>query len=304
MKILKLTRGFKEGWTSFVRNSWLSIATVIVLVLSLYVIGSTLFIGIIAKELIKNIEENISVSVYFKPGVKEERVKEIEGEIRKNSFVASTEYTSREQALDNFSKDNEGDEIITEALKEIGENPLFASITIRSNSQEQYGELARYMENNFTEEVSNVNYGKNKEIIEKLDRIISSAERIGLILGLIFIIIAVLITFNTIRMSLFARRDDFEVMRLVGASNLYIKVPPIVEGIIYGFFSSLITVILIGATAYGGFNIIGGRGVIAKEEILSFYLNNLWIIGGAVLIMGLFVGLISSAIAISKYLKA
>jgi len=304
MKFLKLARAFNEGWTSFVRNSWLSVATIIVLVLSLYVVGNTLFIGMMARELIENIEENVSISVYFKPEIDETKIKEIQNELNKNHLVASTKYVNRDQSLEKFIKDNENDEIITEALKEIDGNPLFSSIVVRSNNQEQYSELAGYIENNFTEEINNVNYGKNKDIIEKLDKIISSAERIGLILGSIFIAIAILITFNTIRMSLFARRDEFEVMRLVGASNLYIKVPPIFEGIFYGFFSSLIAIVLIGITAYGGMSLIGGKGLIAKEEILSFYLSNLWIIGGVILLTGLFIGLISSTIAISRYLKA
>lgn len=304
MKFLKLIRAFKEGWTSFVRNSWLSVATIIVLVLSLYVVGSTLFIGMVARELIGNVEENVSISVYFKSDIDEVRIKEIQSEIDKNSAVASTEYISQKQALEKFTKDNEDDEVITEALKEIGGNPLFASIVIRSNSQEQYDELAGYIENNFSEEINNINYGKNKEIIEKLDKIISTAEKAGLTLGSIFIMIAILITFNTIRMSLFVRKDDFEVMRLVGASNLYIKIPPIVEGVIYGFFSSLITLILIGGTAYGGMSLIGGKGIIAKEQILTFYFNNLWIVGGVVLVIGLLIGLVSSTIAISRYLKA
>lgn len=304
MKFQKLLRAFKEGWTSFVRNSWLSIATIIVLVLSLYVVGSTIFVGMVAKELIGKVEKNVSISVYFNPEIEEGRIKEIQSEIENNSLVSSTEYISRDDALDKFKKENETDEIIMEALDEIGENPLFASIIVRANGQNQYEELAGFIENTFPDEINNVNYGKNKEIINRLDNIVSSVRTTGLVLGIIFIAIAILITFNTIRMSLFARKDDFEVMRLVGASNLYIKFPPIFEGVLYGFFASLITIVMVGATAYGAMSFVGGRGVIDKQEILSFYLNNLWIIGGIILLAGLFIGLVSSMIAISRYLKA
>lgn len=304
MKILKLVRAFKEGWTSFVRNSWLSVSTIIVLSLSLYVVGSTLFIGIVTDELIKNVRENVSISVYFKPEIAEERIKEIQKDIDKNSAVASTEYISRDQALEKFKKDNENDEIITAALEEIGENPLFASVSVSANNQEDYEGLSGYIESSFAEEISSTNYGKNRVVIERLNNNISSVEKTGLILGAIFIIIAILITFNTIRMNLFSRKSDFEVMRLVGASNLYIKAPPIFEGIFYGVFSSLIAIALVGMTAYGEMTLIVGQGVISKEKTLEFYLGNLWIIGGAVLLAGLLIGLISSAIAISKYLKA
>ncbi|MDD3497964.1 MAG: permease-like cell division protein FtsX [Candidatus Moranbacteria bacterium] len=304
MKFLKLIRSFKEGWTSFMRNSWLSVATIIVLALSLYVIGSTVFIGMVSRELIENVEKNVSISVYFKPEISEARIKEIEEELKKNPSVSSTEYISRDEALEKFKRDNEGDEIIKEALEEIGENPLFAAISVHSKSQSDYESLASHLESSFSSEINSVNYGKNKEVIGKLDRIISTVEKTGAILGMVFIVIAILITFNTIRISLFTRKDDFEVMRLVGASNLYIKFPPIFEGVLYGLFSSLIAIVFIGITAYAGMSLIGGKEIIAKENILSFYVSNLWIIGGIVILSGLFVGLISSAIAISRYLKA
>lgn len=304
MKILKLTRAFKEGWTSFVRNSWLSVTTIIVLVLSLYVVGSTLFIGMASRELVNNVKENVSISAYFNPDISEARIKEIQGEIQNNPSVTSAEYISRDQALEKFKKDNENDEIIMEALEEIGENPLFSSIVISARNQGAYEEIANNIESSFPNEINSVNYKKNKSAIERLERIISSTKKTGIILGSIFIIITILITFNTIRMNLFSRKDDFEVMRLVGASNLYIKFPPIFEGVLYGFFSSIITIVLIGITAYWEMVLIVGEGVIAKEDVHSFYLNNLWVIGGLILLTGLFIGLISSAIAITKYLKA
>jgi|AntRauTorckE6833_2_1112554.scaffolds.fasta_scaffold25340_2 cell division transport system permease protein len=303
MKFLKLIRSFREGWTNFIRNSWLSAATIIILVLSLYVVGSTLFMGMVARELIRNVEENVSISVYFDPEVDEERISEIQKEIEANPVVASVVYISKDEALDKFAKENEDDEIITEALQEIGENPLFSSLSVRSLDQNTYDGLSQEIESNYAQEINNINYGKNKDIIERLSNIISSIERMGAILGVVFITIAILITFNTIRMTLFTRRDDFEVMRLVGASNLYIKAPPIFEGVLYGFFSAIITIVLIGITAYGAMSFIGGRGIIAKEQIISFYIGNLWIIGGAIILGGLLIGLISSAVAISRYLK-
>jgi cell division transport system permease protein len=259
--------------------------------------------GMVARELIRNVEENVSISVYFDPEVDEERISEIQKEIEANPVVASVVYISKDEALDKFAKENEDDEIITEALQEIGENPLFSSLSVRSLDQNTYDGLSQEIESNYAQEINNINYGKNKDIIERLSNIISSIERMGAILGVVFITIAILITFNTIRMTLFTRRDDFEVMRLVGASNLYIKAPPIFEGVLYGFFSAIITIVLIGITAYGAMSFIGGRGIIAKEQIISFYIGNLWIIGGAIILGGLLIGLISSAVAISRYLK-
>ncbi len=303
MKLLKLKRSLKEGWTVFIRNSWLSVATISVLFLSLYIVGSTLLIGMVARELVDNIEKNVNISVYFKPDVSEERINQIKDEIKKEGKVYSIDYISKDQALEKFSSENKDDPVIAGALKEIGENPLLSSLVIRANNQADYSRLAEEIENKYKDDINNINYGKNKDVIEKLDKITSSAKKVGLILGIVFVAIAILITFNTIRLSLFVRRKEFDIMRLVGASNLYIKAPSIFEGMFYGAFSSILAILAVVATAYTAMPMVI-KGLITKDQIVKFYLNNLVFIGGVIFAVGLLIGIISSMIAIKKYLKA
>ncbi len=285
------------------RNSWLSVATISVLFLSLYIVGSTLLIGMVAKELVGNIEKNVSISVYFKPDVSEERINQIKDEIKKGGKVYSIDYISKDQALEKFSSENKDDPVIAGALKEIGENPLLSSLVVRANNQADYSQLAEEIENNYKDDINNINYGKNKDVIEKLNKITSSAKKVGLILGMVFVAIAILITFNTIRLSLFVRRKEFDIMRLVGASNLYIKAPSIFEGIFYGVFASILAILAVVATAYTAMPMVI-KGLITKDQIINFYLNNLLFIGGVILVVGLLIGIVSSMIAIKKYLKA
>lgn len=301
MKFLKLKRVINEGWTSFKRNTWLTVATVLVLSLSLFILGSTLFVGISAKELINRIEQNVNISVYFKNSVEEERILEIKNNIEQRPEVAMVSYISKESAFEKFSKDNEGNEVISEALKEIGDNPLFSSLVLTAKDKGYYEGLSGYVENNFKEDIDRINYGKNKSIIERLGRVTGTIEKVGLILGTIFILISFLVTFSAIRMSLYARKKEFDIMRLVGASNLYIKIPSIVEGMIYGVVSSIIAVVFIAMVAYGWIPI--AQGVIPKEEMTSFYLGNIWKIGIIVLFTGLSIGVLSSMISIRRYLK-
>ncbi len=301
MKFLKLKRVIAEGWTSFKRNAWLTVATVLVLSLSLFIIGSTLFVGLSAGELLKRIEQNVNISVYFKNNVEEARILEIKAGIEQRPEIASVQYINKETALEKFSKENDGDEVISEALKEIGENPLFSSLVLTAKDQSYYEELSNYVEKNFEQEVDRINYGRNKIVIEKLGRIISTMEKIGLGLGGIFILISVLVTFSTIRMSLYSRKKEFDIMRLVGASNLYIKIPTIVEGMIYGLLSALVAMVFIAAITYGGIPVAGG--IIPKEEMIGFYVQNIWKVGLVVLISGLAIGVLSSLISIRKYLK-
>ncbi|MDY0302223.1 MAG: permease-like cell division protein FtsX [Candidatus Moranbacteria bacterium] len=301
MKFLKLKRVIAEGWTSFKRNAWLTVATVLVLSLSLFIIGSTLFVGLSAGELLKRIEQNVNISVYFKNNVEEARILEIKAGIEQRPEIALVQYINKETALEKFSKENDGDEVISEALKEIGENPLFSSLVLTAKDQSYYEELSNYVEKNFEQEVDRINYGRNKIVIEKLGRIISTMEKIGLGLGGIFILISVLVTFSTIRMSLYSRKKEFDIMRLVGASNLYIKIPTIVEGMIYGLLSALVAMVFIAAITYGGIPVAGG--IIPKEEMIGFYVQNIWKVGLVVLISGLAIGVLSSLISIRKYLK-
>lgn len=301
MKFLKFKRAFKEGWVSFKRNSWLTVATIGVLSLSLFVIGSTLFIGMSANQLIKNVEKNVNISVYFKNSVSEERINEIKKNIEQRDELSSVEYVNKEVALEKFSKNNENNETISDALREIGENPLFSSLILTAKSQTQYEQLAQYMESSFKDEIDRINYGKNKAVIARLGSIILVMQKGGLIVGSVFIVIAILVTFSAIRISLYARKKEFDIMRLVGASNLYIKVPSIFEGMLYGFFSALVAIIFVLAISYGGVPMISG--VMPKEEMLKFYLSNLWKVGGLIMLAGLLIGVISSMISIRKYLK-
>ncbi|MFA6183817.1 MAG: permease-like cell division protein FtsX [Parcubacteria group bacterium] len=301
MRVLKLKRAIKEGWVSFRRNSWLSVATVSVLSLSLFVIGSTLFVGMSARELMSNIEKNVNISVYFKNDVTEERIMEIKNTVAQRSEIALVEYVSKESALDKFSKSNVSNEVVSEALNEIGENPLFSSLVLTAKSQTQYEQLSQYMENNFKEEIDRINFGKNKAVIERLGHVVATMQKIGLTVGIVFILIAILVTFSAIRMSLYTRKKDFDIMRLVGASNLYIKIPSIFEGMYYGLFASLIAIIFIAVIAYAGIPI--AQGVIPKDQMIVFYIGNLWKVGIVVLFSGLLIGVASSMISIRKYLK-
>ncbi len=302
MKFLKLWRTFKEAWQNFVRNGWLSVATISILTISLYLISLTFMIGITANLLLKSVQEKINISVYFNPGVPEEEILNIESQLRNYSEIKSVEYVSKDQALQEFLEIGNNDPSIKQALDEVGENPLLASLVIKANKAEQYDLIDQAIEkSDFRESISRINYEKNKTIIERLNKIIGFSRNIGLILGLIFILIAVLITFNAIRITIYSHKQEFEIERLVGASNLYIRMPFIFEGILYGFSASIAGAILILITAevLSSFT----QKTIAQNNLMSIYLHNFWYIFLILLFMGVALGMLSSFIAIRRYLK-
>lgn len=302
MKILKLWRTLKEGFQNFIRNGWLSVATISILTISLYLISLTFMIGITTDLLLKNVQDKINISIYFNPAVEEGDVIAIKNNLQSFKEVKSIEYVSKEKALEEFMQMGNNDPAIKQALDEIGENPLLASLVIKANQSDQYDIINKAIENSeFRENISRINYDKNKIIIERLNKIVAFSKEIGMILGLIFILIAVLITFNAIRITIYSHKQEFEIERLVGASNLYIRMPFIFEGIFYGFSASIVSAILLLITAKLISSFV--ERTISQDNVMSLYLSNFWQIFGILFVMGILLGVISSFIAIRRYLK-
>jgi cell division transport system permease protein len=296
MKILKLQRTLKEGFSNFMRNGWLSVATITVISISLLIIGFTIAIGFTAKSVLKNMEDKVNVSVYFNPSVTENRILEIKKEIEgKYLEIKSVEYVSKDQAKDDLVA---MDPSIQKAIDEVGENPLLSSLAIKANDATQYEVIAKTFQDKFGDEVSRVNYDKNKGLIERITKIIRTAEKGGMVLGILFVLLSVLITFNTVRITIYAHRQEFEVMRLVGASNLYVEMPFIFEGILYGISASLVSFSLL-ALSFWYFSSLNS----SFFAMTGLNAGAMGIIFLVMLLLGVFLGVISSSIAIQRYLK-
>lgn len=300
--MLKLWRTFKEGGINFYRNGWLSFATVSVLAISLYIISVTIILGITANMILHNVQDKINVSIYFNSNVDEEKILDIKSKLAVYQEVKSVDYVSKEQALAEFKSMGNENPSINKALDEIGENPLLPALVIKANTPDQYEIIAKAVGNsNFAEDVSRVNYQENKVAIERLATIIKLVEQVGLTMGIVFVFIGILITFNAIRLTMYAQKQEFEVKRLVGASNLYIRMPFVFEGIFYGAASAFIVLILLTATSKFISPIT--KGSIPQGDLMGFFLGHFFTIFGLLLISGIFLGVLSGVIAIRRYLK-
>lgn len=296
MKILKLQRTFKEGFSNFIRNGWLSVATISVIAISLFILGITFSVGITAKSVLRNIQDKVSISIYFNPSVSEERILEIKKESEgKYLEVKSVEYVSKEQAKNELIA---MDPTIQKALDEVGENPLLSSLVIKANSSEQYDIIAKVFQEQFKDEVSRVNYDKNKVLIGRVNNIIKTVEKGGMVLGGLFIVLAILITFNTVRITIYSHKQEFEIMRLVGASNLYVEMPFIFEGILYGILASIVSFALLALSFWYFYSL--NNGFFATTGIDLYSMGIIFLV---MLLSGVSLGVISGSIAIRRYLK-
>lgn len=305
MKGLKLWRTLQEGAKNYLRNGWLTVATVVVMTLSLFIVSMTMILGITTNLILDNLRDKINISVSFNSDVTEASILSIKQNLEKYKEVASIRYISRDQALSDFIAMGDNDPVITQALEEIGENPLLASLNIKANNPNQYDTIVQALnQSTFKNDISRINYEKNKTAIERLDNINKMTRKIGLILGIIFVSISFLITFNTIRINMHSRRNEFEIMRLVGASNTYVRMPSVFEGILYGLTATAATLVFL----FVSMQVLSplarmANGFVTEGTMLGYYTNHFLQIALFVTILGVILGALGGFVAVRKYLK-
>jgi cell division transport system permease protein len=299
-------RVLKSGITSFRRNGVVSVASVLITTITLSVIAGLVFLQAILNFSLTQIKDKVDVTVYFTNGASEEKITNLKTAIEKLPEVARVEYVSADDALTQFKEKHGNDYTVLQALEELGENPLGASLNIKAVETSQYESVVKFLEGDSQSvkeaaaSIDKINYYQNKAVIERLSVLASGAERLGYLISIIMVIISILITFITIRLAIFIAKEEIGIMRLVGANNRYIRGPFMVEGIIYGVIASIITMGLFYPFTYW----IGGHMTdFFGMNLFDYYLSNFFELFGIILISGIVIGAISSFIAISKYLR-
>lgn len=300
--LVTLSRIIKYGWQSFLRNGWLSSSTIGIMILALLVFEGLIFFNFIGKAAIHSIQEKVDISVYFKSNASEDSVLNIKRSLEGLAEVKYVEYISRELALEEFKKHHVEEEAITQSLKELGENPLLASLNIKAKELNQYGTVAEYVQSTSLQNlIEKVTYAQNQPVIDRITTIVGILKKSIIALTLFLAFLAVMVSFNTIRLAIFSNGEEISVMRLVGASNSFIRGPYIVEGIIYGFIAALISfIIFIPLINFASPHISN----FIPEANLQVYLSANWFkLMLYQLLFGVGLGIVSSVIAIRRYLR-
>ena len=300
--LVLLKRIIRSGWLNFSRNSGLSLATIFIMVMTISLVTSLFLFRDITQFLISGLQEKVDISVYFKEAAPEEDILLFGEEIKKNPEVKNVEYVSREAALESFTQRYKDNPVIMESLAEV-ENPLLASLNIKAREASQYMTVANFLEtSSYKNLIDKVDYYQRKPVIERIFSITSAINKTGIGLSLILAIVAILVAFNTIRLAIYNSKEEISFMRLVGASDWFIRGPFLVQGAISGFAAAIITLLIFtGALFFLG----------PKLEILFLGLNifnsftgNLGILFLIQIFTGVGLGGVSSIIAVRKYLKA
>ncbi|OHA50345.1 MAG: hypothetical protein A3A80_00635 [Candidatus Terrybacteria bacterium RIFCSPLOWO2_01_FULL_44_24] len=299
--MLTFFRIIRTGFLSFWRNRWLSLATVLILIVSLSILTSLVMVSVVTNTVVADIRAKVDVSAYFLPETSEEDILKIKEDLAQYPNIAQVQYISREEALIKFRQLHANNAVILQSLDEIGDNPLEASLNIKASEASAYKAIAGFLESKYSDLLDKVNYRETASLINRLFSITETIKRVGLAASAVLLFIAFLVTFNTVRLAIFSMRDEISVMRLVGASNFFIRGPFLVEGILGGLFASVITFALFFGLTY--FLSPSVSNFLSGLDLFKYYYSNALQIFALQLGVGIAVGTFSSTIAIRRYLK-
>jgi|SRR3989344_3328674 len=298
-----LIRIIKSGWMDFKRNSGLSVAAIFIMVLAISMATSLFLFRESSQILTKNIEEKLDMYVYFNDELSSDEILAIQKELSGVSGIKDVVYISKDEALQKFVLKHRDDQSIMESLRELGKNPLLSSINIQAWEASQYAAISNFLTNSdFSSLISKIDYQQKKPAIERLASISSGINNAGIIANIILALAAILVAFNTVRLAIYNSREEIETMRLVGASNNFIRGPFLVQGVIVGFLSAVIALLIFGVGLL--FLNSGLKLLLSGFNLFGYFISNLPVIFLTQLAFGIGLGVISSQLAIRKYLRA
>ena len=276
-------------------------STFIIIIATSLIAGLFVFRGL-TDSFVESLKEKVDISVYFSLDASEEEIMKVKEELTKIPEVKGVQYISREEALNRFKENHKDSPVIIESLNEIGDNPLAAHLNIKAAQASQYEAISKFLEeSSFAGIIDKIDYYQNKAIINKLFSINSTIQKISLIFIIVSSVMAISVAFNMVRLGITSFKKEISVMRLVGASNWFIRGPFMLQGVISGLTAVLISLLLFAGICY---YLSPKIAILVPGFSLVDYFNaNLQTILLIQLACGLGLGTIPVLFAIRKYLK-
>lgn len=309
-RLLTWLRMARYGANNFTRNAWLSTAATAVMTITLLIIFTTVAATSILSSTIGDIKGKVDISVYLKNNVTSQQVKQMTDKLYQDDNVRSVNYINLSQARDIYIKENSPSPAQLQLISQypLDKSPFPPSLSVGLKDPSNYASIQHLVESDsvFKQAVNperKPSYtGKNRQIIDTIGSWVTNAQRGGLILSVVFIAISMLIIFNTIRMAIFNRKDEIQMMKLIGADRKFIRGPFVVEAVMYGFFAALI------ATILGFLGLVQLQPVLADKGVAIDHTKDLFttwwpLILLAMIIIGAIIGMISSRLAVRRYLR-
>ncbi len=302
--LTKFRRILSLAFSDLNRNKGISTAAVFVLVVTIMLVSGMFFFYGASSYLASQLRDKIDITAYFNDTATEQDILNVKDQLATMSpNIKNIEYVSKDQALANFNEKHQDNGVLSQALQEVGDNPFLPSLNITTNGEaSDYESISGILENSdFSKFIEKVDFLQKKDTIEKVYSITKNINMFGLILGVILVLVAVSVVFNTIKLGIENSKEEISTMRIVGASDWFIRGPFIIQGMAYGFMAFVVCVILSALLAYFSSSKISA--ILPGFDMFSFFLTNLWIFVLIQLGFGIAVGAVSAFFVVKKYLN-
>ncbi len=306
-RFIKLERVVKTGAVNFMRNIWLALAAIAMMTITLTILLFAVVANATFSHSIADFTSRIDVSVYLKDTVTEDQRSQLINQLKQVDNVKSIEYISKEQALNIYRQQNANNKELLAAISET-ENPLPASLKVKPDDPNRLQAIKDFLDK---KEITNLQSdptsysGERKAAIDKITKATDFFRKAGIIGIIVFVVISVLIIFNTIRMTIFNRRDELIIMRLLGAGPWYIKGPFIIETMLYGIVAAVISIAVSGALFAIASSTLeaSSLGLLDISYSSHYFAKHLWLVVVAQIGAGIIIGAASSIVATRRYLR-
>jgi len=300
---LSFARVIKFSLQDIGRNVWLSLVTVIILVLALFTVNMLLVVKVVGDTAVDAIKEKIDINLFLKSSAKEDEILALKAKISNLDEVRSIEYISKTKALTVFREKHENNPEILESLRELGSNPLAPTLVIKPSDLDSFDGLINRI-NAFDDEIiESRNFSNYKLMLEKINAITKKATDAGIFLSSIFVLITILVIYNSVRIAIYTHRHQITIMKLVGASNSFIQMPFLVSSIIY----TLISVIIMLSIFYPLLSLLQpyleAFFVGYNVNLVDYFYGNIISIFGIQFLAAVFINILASYVAVKKYSK-
>lgn len=300
MKIFRIiSRSFVSSFKSIFRNFSLSMASIISTVITLVLVSIGMILSVNINNITKEIEDELTIVAFLKSEVKEEEVSSLIDKLKTNDNISEVKLETKEEFADKVSKENEDFSEIINSWED-DESPLHDSIIVKVNDVKELKVTATMIKN--LDEVENIKYGES--MIEDLINMFDIVNKItsGLVIALV--LVTVFLISNTIKITIFSRKHEIDIMRLVGTSNTVIKMPFLFEGFFLGLFGAILPILV----TIGGYNYLYNFLLNYEKTALFSFISLvkpnaiLFEISVVLATIGAIVGMIGSLRAVKRYL--
>lgn len=302
MFLTKIKRIFKTAFASFLRNGTINIATTAIMAVTLLSISMLLILNFLGNQTLENFKNKIDVSIYFFSDTPDSDIERVKNDLNALPEVESISFLSKEDAWSRFKEKYANNPVISQGIQELDVNPLYATMSIKAKNIDEYDRINEFLSKpEYAAIISKINFEQNKNQIDKLASVTKSVQKGGLGISLVFAIISIFVVFNAIRITIHNYRKEIKIMGLVGAESWYVQLPFIIEGAIYGIVGGVVSMIILSGLVYFSSNTIDR--LLNDTTIVAYLKQNIILIFGAQLVMGILIGVMSSIFAMRRYLK-